>query len=189
MLVLAHAALRPRTDDWLDETLRQVTREEVGCVGGKVLDPNGAIAEFGLVIDPQLGPCPAHAGSPADRFGYFGRTTMVHNVSAVGRAFLAVRFAAWQRQGGLSRAATPALEDALFAGGLSASAKQHVVLPQLVLEAEATTSSAVEACVTADQVPQLATQSAPWSALVPDAHHSPHLTAAPCSHAYRTASD
>ena len=183
VLVLAHAALRPRTDDWLDETLRQVIREEVGCVGGKVLDRNGVIAEFGLVFDPQLGPCPAHAGSPADGYGYFGRTMMVHNVSAVGRAFLAVRFAAWQQQGGLSQAATPALEDALFASRLAACGNRHVVLPHVWLQHAARPTASPTANDAAK--PQSTPDPDAWPGLGIDTCHSPHLTTSPVSHAYR----
>lgn len=183
VLILAHAELRPRDEHWLDETLRQVTREQIGCVGGKVLDTNGAIAELGLLIDPVLGPCPAHAGSPADGFGYFGRTSIVHNVSAVGRAFLAVRFTAWHKQDGLPCLSRAVLEDTLFAARVAACGHRHVVLPQLLLQ---NARPAPSSAVTDDAAATKAASFAEITAEVgPDVCHSPHLTTCPVSHNYR----
>lgn len=185
VLVVARADLRPRHAGWLDDVLRQLARPEVGCVGAKVLGRDGRIAELGLVLDATLGPVPSHAGCPADAHGYFGRAALVHNVAAVGRSFLAVRYAAWQRAGGLVAAATPGLADARLGQTLAAHGLRHVVLPELVFTPTFDDASRPERPAShAHAAPGAPT--APGPATCQDLCYSPHLTSLPTSHTYRS---
>lgn len=184
ILVLARADLRPNDATWLDEVLRQLARAEVGCVGGKVLGLDGRIAELGLVLDATLGPASSHAGCPADADGYFGRAALVHNVAAVGRSFLAVRYDAWQQAGGLPDAPRPALADARLGLALGALGLRHVVLPELTLrptpEGRRTPALTFE-----PPSPAVGTDANDATARWSDPFYSPHLTVLPTSHTYR----
>ncbi|MBV4533606.1 glycosyltransferase [Pseudomonas sp. SWRI107] len=86
---------------WLHELMLQAQRPEVGLVGPKLFDDNGAVVSAGLVLglygsvgSPFLG-CPMHAD------GYMGRLQMVQNWSALSLHCLVVRRDLFTELGGL----------------------------------------------------------------------------------------
>jgi len=84
--------------DWLAHLAGHVTRAEVGVVGGKLSFPSGAVQHAGIVTGMM------------DGFGYLLRGTfgspfwrwndLTRNVSAVSRAFMALRKPVFQELGG-----------------------------------------------------------------------------------------
>lgn len=87
--------------DWLDELLNHAQRPEVGVVGGKLLTPNGRIAQAGLLLGVNGPATPAFVGEPMDAAGYLQRLQVDQNYSAVGAACLMVRTEIFQQLGGL----------------------------------------------------------------------------------------
>lgn len=75
--------------DWLERMIVQVCREDIGCVGAKLLYPNGLIQHIGVVI-PQSGALHIHELLPRDSVGYFGYLRFPKEASAVTGACLMV---------------------------------------------------------------------------------------------------
>lgn len=89
-------------DGWLTEMVSHAARKEVGCVGAMLYYPNDTIQHAGVILG--LGGVAGHShkhfkrGAP----GYFGRLTVVQNVSAVTGACLLVRKEIYREVGGLN---------------------------------------------------------------------------------------
>lgn len=88
--------------DWLWEMVSLAVREEVGCVGAKLFYPDGRIQHGGVVIGIGSVAGHSHKYLPGDTFGYFGRMSLVHEVSAVTAACLLVRREIYELVGGLN---------------------------------------------------------------------------------------
>lgn len=100
-LLLLSGAAAIVNADWLDELLNHAQRPEVGVVGGKLLTPNGRIAQAGLVLGLNGPATPAFMGEPMDAAGYLQRLQVDQNYSAVGEACLMVRAELFRQLGGL----------------------------------------------------------------------------------------
>ena len=87
--------------DWLDELLNHAQRPEVGVVGGKLLTPNGRIAQAGLLLGVNGPVTPAFAGEAMDAAGYMHRLQVDQNYSAVGEECLMVRAEVFRQVGGM----------------------------------------------------------------------------------------
>lgn len=76
--------------EWLNELISQASRTEIGAVGAKLFYPDGSIQHAGII----LGYCKVAGeimkGLPGDHPGQMQRANLVHNVSAVTGACLAV---------------------------------------------------------------------------------------------------
>ena len=78
-------------EDWLDEMVALAMRPEIGCVGAKLLYPDGRIQHAGVVIGLCGVAGHAHRFARSDDPGYLNRLRTVQNVSAVTAACLLVR--------------------------------------------------------------------------------------------------
>ncbi|MGE8501850.1 MAG: glycosyltransferase [Pseudomonas sp.] len=87
--------------DWLDELLNHAQRPEVGVVGGKLLTPNGRIAQAGLLLGVNGPATAAFAGEAMDAAGYMHRLQVDQNYSAVGEQCLMVRAEVFRQVGGM----------------------------------------------------------------------------------------
>lgn len=87
--------------DWLDELLNHAQRPEVGVVGGKLLTPNGRIAQAGLLLGVNGPVTAAFAGEAMDAAGYMQRLQVDQNYSAVGEQCLMVRAEVFRQVGGM----------------------------------------------------------------------------------------
>jgi GT2 family glycosyltransferase len=87
--------------DWLTEMVSHALRPDVGCVGAKLFYPDGRIqhAGVGLGISGVAGH--VHHLFPRDSTGYFGRLSVVHDLSAVTGAVMVMRKAVYEDVGGL----------------------------------------------------------------------------------------
>lgn len=98
---------------WLERIVGQLKRSEVGCVGAKLLYPNGAIQHLGIVL-PKSGPVHVDELRSADANGYFGFLKFPRNVSAVTGACLAVRSEVFESVGGFDEGFPVAYNDVDF---------------------------------------------------------------------------
>ncbi|OPG15444.1 glycosyltransferase family 2 protein [Ferroacidibacillus organovorans] len=76
--------------DWLREMVSHVIRPGIGCVGARLLYPNGTIQHSGVVLGLGGGAAHPHRGFPSSSPGYFGMLISVRNYSAVTGACMAV---------------------------------------------------------------------------------------------------
>lgn len=83
--------LEIKESHWLREMVTLASRKEVGAVGARLLYPMGLIQHAGVIlgIGGVGGHC--HKGRRKDDVGYFNRTVLRHEVSAVTAACLVVK--------------------------------------------------------------------------------------------------
>ncbi|QES90521.1 glycosyltransferase family 2 protein [Rhizosphaericola mali] len=88
-------------EDWLSEMVSLCLRKDIGCVGAKLLYPDGTIQHAGVVLG--LGGIAGHPHkfNRSDAEGYFRLLKIVHNVSAVTGAALLVKKEIFLEVGGL----------------------------------------------------------------------------------------
>jgi GT2 family glycosyltransferase/glycosyltransferase involved in cell wall biosynthesis len=88
--------------DWLDEMVAHAVRPEIGCVGAKLLYPDGTLQHAGIILG--LGGVANHAfyRQPGHTDGYKNRARLAQNYSAVTGACLLVRKAIYEQVGGLN---------------------------------------------------------------------------------------
>ena len=101
-------------EDWLDQMVALAVRPDAGCVGAKLLYPDGRIQHAGIVVG--LGGVAGHGHRFAgkDEPGYLNRLRCVQNVSAVTAACLLVRRAVFDKVGGFDESLTVAFNDVDF---------------------------------------------------------------------------
>lgn len=79
-------------EDWLDQMVQHAQRPEIGAVGAKLHYPdNCGIQHAGIIIGIGGYAGHAHKRTPSDKPGYFGRTQLIQNFSAVTGACLMTR--------------------------------------------------------------------------------------------------
>lgn len=89
------------SNDWLCEMVSHVVREEIGCVGAKLLYPDKTIQHAGVILG--LGGVAGHAYKrfPKDHPGQLYRLHLLQNYEAVTAACLLVRKSVYQEVNGL----------------------------------------------------------------------------------------
>lgn len=87
--------------DWLTYMVGQVCRKNIGCVGAKLLYPDGRIQHAGVVMGYGGGAGHAHKYFPHEHSGYLNRLASSNRFSAVTAACLLVKKADYVRVGGL----------------------------------------------------------------------------------------
>ncbi len=87
--------------DWLTEMVSQVSRDEVGCVGAKLLYEDKTLQHAGVILG--LGGVAGHGfiGLGDDDPGYYYRAQLVQNYSAVTAACLLLKKSTFIEVGGL----------------------------------------------------------------------------------------
>ncbi|MBK1672477.1 hypothetical protein CKO35_04030 [Ectothiorhodospira shaposhnikovii] len=101
VLVLLNNDVEIIQPDWLREMVGHAMRPEIGAVGARLWYPDDTLQHGGVVLG--IGGVAGHAfkGLPRGRTGYFGRTSLIQNYSAVTAACLAVRREVFMEVGGL----------------------------------------------------------------------------------------
>lgn len=87
---------------WLSYMVGHVIREEVGCVGAKLLFSDGRVQHAGVVLGYGGGAGHAHKYFPRFHSGYLQRLVATSNYSAVTAACLLVKREHFQAVGGLN---------------------------------------------------------------------------------------
>lgn len=97
--------------DWLNELVSHAVREEVGAVGCMLYYPTDTIQHAGVIlgVGGVAGHVHLHLGRGSN--GYLGRAGVVHNLSAVTGACLAVRRSVFDRAGGMDESLAVAFND------------------------------------------------------------------------------
>lgn len=88
--------------DWLTEMVSHAIRPEVGCVGAKLYYSNDTIQHAGVILGIGGVAGHSHKHFPHDSRGYFGRLSLVQNVSAVTAACLLIRKEVFDEVDGLN---------------------------------------------------------------------------------------
>jgi GT2 family glycosyltransferase len=93
--------------DWLTAMAELASRTEVGCVGAKLLYPEGRIQHAGVVMGVFENCGHAFKGLDAHRQHYFDLPDVIRNVSAVTGACLATKARLFQEVGGFDEEKFP----------------------------------------------------------------------------------
>jgi GT2 family glycosyltransferase len=120
--------------DWLHELAVNAVRPEIGAVGAKLLYPNGRIQHAGVILG--IGGVAGHAFKklPADHQGQMNRANLIHNVSAVTGACMAVENAKFQTVGGFDEDKLAiAFNDVDLCLKLLQAGYRNLYLPQVLL--------------------------------------------------------
>lgn len=87
-------------DTWLQEFASQAMRAEIGVIGGQIADANGRIMHAGMAFHPQKFVINLFDGLASQHIGYFGKSHLLQNVSAVSGCFMAIRKDTFNAVGG-----------------------------------------------------------------------------------------
>ncbi|MDG6100151.1 glycosyltransferase family 2 protein [Alteromonas sp. ZYF713] len=90
------------TPDWLEYMLGHALREDIGCVGAKLMYGDDRIQHAGVVLGYGGGAGHAHKYFPRYHPGYMNRLIATHNYSAVTAACLLVKKSLFDAVGGLN---------------------------------------------------------------------------------------
>ena len=88
--------------DWLSHMVGHALREDVGCVGAKLLYSDGRVQHAGVVLGYGGGAGHAHKYFPSYHPGYMKRLLATQNYSAVTAACLLVKKSLFEAVGGLN---------------------------------------------------------------------------------------
>jgi GT2 family glycosyltransferase len=114
VIALVNNDIEVISPDWLEEMAGHALRPEIGCVGAKLLYPDGRVQHAGVVLGLGGLAGHAHKGLPGTEPGYAGRAVAACNVSSVTAACLVVRRSVYEEVGGLDEALAVAFNDVDF---------------------------------------------------------------------------
>ncbi|MCS6982124.1 MAG: glycosyltransferase [Flavobacteriales bacterium] len=119
--------------DWLERLVAMAQRPSVGCVGCKLIYPNGTIQHAGVIVG--LGGAAGHAFThiPQDAPGYFNYIQSINNYSAVTAACLMVRRAVFEEVGGFDEDFSVEYNDVDFCLRVREAGYHNVYVPHVVL--------------------------------------------------------
>jgi len=164
---------------WLDEMVALAIRPETGCVGAKLMYPDGRLQHAGVVIGLGGVAGHAHRFARADDPGYLGRLRSVHEVGAVTAACLVIRREVYDAVGGLDEELTVAFNDVDFCLKVHAAGYLNLWTPFAALIHHESASRGRD--LTPAKAKRFADEHASmqrrWGAqLLGDPYYSPHLT-------------
>jgi GT2 family glycosyltransferase len=102
VLALVNNDIEVIEPDWLLNMVGHVMRDDIGCVGAKLLYSDNRIQHAGVVMGYGGGAGHGHKYFPSDHFGYMNRLIATHNYSAVTAACLLVKADDFWAVGGLN---------------------------------------------------------------------------------------
>ncbi|TMJ01353.1 MAG: glycosyltransferase [Alphaproteobacteria bacterium] len=166
-------------EDWLAEMAVLAMRPDVGCVGAKLLYPDGRIQHAGIVIGLGGVAGHGHRFARGNDPGYLGRLRTVQNVSAVTAACLLVRKQVFDQVNGLDESLTVAFNDVDFCLRVRAAGYLNVWTPfaELTHHESASRGRDLTPSKARRFASEYATMQRRWgAALLRDPYYSPHLT-------------
>ncbi len=104
-------ALKP---GWMQSMVKHAVREDIGCVGAKLLYPDNTIQHAGVILGLGGYAAHSHRGIHGNDAGYFGRAQVTQNLSAVTAACLMITRKKFFAVGGFSEEFTVAYNDVDF---------------------------------------------------------------------------
>jgi GT2 family glycosyltransferase len=102
VLALVNNDIEVISPNWLQDMVSHVLRDDIGCVGAKLLFSDDRIQHAGVVMGYGGGAGHAHKYFPADHYGYMNRLVASHNYSAVTAACLLITAEDFWAVGGLN---------------------------------------------------------------------------------------
>jgi GT2 family glycosyltransferase len=102
VLALVNNDIEVISPNWLQDMVNHVLRDDIGCVGAKLLFSDDRIQHAGVVMGYGGGAGHAHKNFPADHYGYMNRLIASHNYSAVTAACLLITTKDFWAVGGLN---------------------------------------------------------------------------------------
>lgn len=119
--------------DWLTEMVSQSALMDVGCVGAKLLYPDGTIQHGGVILG--LGGVAGHSHLYKDGAdsGYFQKMDLVHEVSAVTAACLVIKKSIYLDVGGLDENLKVAFNDVDFCIKVREAGYRNIFTPYATL--------------------------------------------------------
>jgi GT2 family glycosyltransferase len=165
--------------DWLDEMVALAMRPGTGCVGAKLLYPDGRIQHAGVVIGLGGVAGHGHRFAGADDPGYLNRLRTVQNVSAVTAACLLIRKQVFDQAGGLDESLTVAFNDVDFCLKVRAAGYLNLWTPfaELIHHESVSRGRDLTPAKARRFADEYATMQRRWGAdLLNDPYYSPHLT-------------
>ena len=118
---------------WMSEMLSLVNRAEVGCVGAKLLYPDGTIQHAGIVMGLGGYAAHSHRGFPGNESGYINRLNVRQNYSAVTAACLMIRKSVYVEVGGMDESYEVAYNDVDFCLRVLEKGYKNVFTPYATL--------------------------------------------------------
>lgn len=115
--------------DWLSEMVSVANRKEVGCVGAKLLYPDGTIQHAGVILGLGGYAAHSHRGVGGNEPGYFCRAQVRQQLSAVTGACLVVKRAIYDAVCGLDEAFQVAYNDVDFCLRVQNLGYQNIYTP------------------------------------------------------------
>jgi GT2 family glycosyltransferase len=179
ILGLVNNDIEVKDGAWLAEMVALAARPATGCVGAKLLYPDGRIQHAGVVVGLGGVAGHAHRFARADDPGYLGRLRHVHNVSAVTAACLLIRREVFDAVGGLDEELTVAFNDVDFCLRVREAGYRNLWTPfaELIHHESASRGSDVTPAKAKRFAQEYAAMQRRWgAALLNDPYYSPHLT-------------
>lgn len=115
--------------NWLAEMVSIAIRKEVGCVGAKLLYPDGTIQHAGVILGLGGYAAHSHRGIGGNESGYFCRAQVRQQLSAVTGACLLIEREIFNEAGGLDEAFQVAYNDVDFCLRVQALGYQNIYTP------------------------------------------------------------
>ena len=165
--------------EWLVEMVALALRPETGCVGAKLLYPDGRIQHAGVVVGLGGVAGHAHRFAPADDPGYLERLRFAHDVSAVTAACLLIRREVFDAVGGLDEELTVAFNDVDFCLRVRAAGYRNLWTPfaELIHHESASRGSDITPAKAKRFAQEYGAMQRRWGeVLLNDPYYSPHLT-------------
>jgi GT2 family glycosyltransferase len=114
---------------WLTEMVSIAIREEVGCVGAKLLYPDGTLQHAGVILGLGGYAAHSHRGLSGNAPGYFCRAQIRQQLSAVTGACLLIKRDIYNEVGGLDESFQVAYNDVDFCLRVQALGYQNIYTP------------------------------------------------------------
>ena len=114
---------------WLKEMVSVAIRTEVGCVGAKLLYPDGSIQHAGVILGLGGYAAHSHRGTSGNGAGYFCRAQLRQQLSAVTGACLLVKRDVYDEVNGLDEAFQVAYNDVDFCLRIQELGYQNIYTP------------------------------------------------------------
>jgi GT2 family glycosyltransferase len=103
ILALLNNDIEVISDDWLEEMVALAVRPQIGCVGAKLLYPNGRVQHAGVYLGLAGLAVHGYRLAARDSPGQLNRMSTVQNVSAVTAACLVIRKSVFDEVGGFDQ--------------------------------------------------------------------------------------
>jgi len=179
VLALINNDIEVTHEDWLGEMVALAIQQRAGCVGAKLIYPDGRLQHAGVVIGLGGVAGHAHRFAPAEDAGYLERLRAVHEVSAVTAACLVIRREVFDAVGGLDEGLTVAFNDVDFCLKVRAAGYLNLWTPfaELVHHESVSRGRDLTPAKAKRFADEYATMQRRWGArLLSDPYYSPHLT-------------